>query len=173
MIWSDDFSPKLFWNYIKNKKNDRCGVNVAPLKRNGLIFSDSGTKANITNSQFFSVFSTENTTNLPDLGPGPSPDIHPIHVTKSGVYKTQSPQSIIGPVNIPARLLKATADEIQHLPLFTKHQSTKGKYHLTGKERLLHLCSRRGIGAKLPTIGLSHSLPSVVRSMNTLFTAAL
>jgi hypothetical protein len=29
IICSEEASPKLFWNYIKNKKNDRCGV--APL----------------------------------------------------------------------------------------------------------------------------------------------
>jgi hypothetical protein len=52
IICSEEASPKLFWNYIKNKKNDRCGV--APLKRNGLTFSDSTTKANILNSQFSS-----------------------------------------------------------------------------------------------------------------------
>jgi hypothetical protein len=33
IICSEEASPKLFWNYIKNKKNDRCGV--AQLKRNG------------------------------------------------------------------------------------------------------------------------------------------
>jgi hypothetical protein len=34
IICSEEASPKLFWNYIKNKKNDRCGV--APLKRPSL-----------------------------------------------------------------------------------------------------------------------------------------
>ncbi|CAC5402247.1 unnamed protein product [Mytilus coruscus] len=41
MICNDDSSLKLFWNYIKNKKNDRCGV--TPLKRNGPCFSDKET----------------------------------------------------------------------------------------------------------------------------------
>jgi hypothetical protein len=34
IICSEEASPKLFWNYIKNKKNDRCGA--AQLKRSGI-----------------------------------------------------------------------------------------------------------------------------------------
>jgi hypothetical protein len=65
IICSEEASPKLFWNYIKNKKKDRC--RVATLKRNGLTFSDSRTKSNILNSQFSSVFTSEDLSNMPDM----------------------------------------------------------------------------------------------------------
>jgi hypothetical protein len=75
---SEEASPKLFWNYIKNKKNDRCGV--APLKRNGLTFSDSTTKANILNSQFSSVLTSEDLSNISDMGVSSTPEIPPIYM---------------------------------------------------------------------------------------------
>jgi hypothetical protein len=85
IICSEEASPKLFWNYIKNKKNDRCGV--APLKRNGLTFSDNTTKANILNSQFSSVFTSEDLSNMPDMGVSSTPEIPPIIIHHNGVMK--------------------------------------------------------------------------------------
>jgi hypothetical protein len=71
--------------YIKNKKDDKCGV--APLKRNGLTFSDSTTKANILNSQFSSVFTSEDLSNMPDMGVSSTPEIPPIIIHHNGVMK--------------------------------------------------------------------------------------
>jgi hypothetical protein len=85
IICSEEASPKLFWNYIKNKKNDRCGV--APLKRNGLTFSDSTTKANILNSQLSSVLTSEDLSNMPDMGVSSTPEIPPIIIHHNGVMK--------------------------------------------------------------------------------------
>ena len=113
IICSEEASPKLFWNYIKNKKNDRCGV--APLKRNGLTFSDSTTKANILNSQFSSVFTSEDLSNMPDMGVSSTPEIPPIIIHHNGVMKlltSLNPHKAMGPDSIPGRLLKETAKEI-------------------------------------------------------------
>ena len=85
IICSEEASPKLFWNYIKNKKNDRCGV--AQLKRNGLTFSDSTTKANILNSQLSSVLTSEDLSNMPDMGVSSTPEIPPIIIHHNGVMK--------------------------------------------------------------------------------------
>ena len=56
---------KRFWAYIKHKKQDSNGV--APLKNNdGLLYSDTDTKADILNRQFYSVYTKEDMTNIPN-----------------------------------------------------------------------------------------------------------
>lgn len=129
IICSEEASPKLFWNYIKNKKNDRCGV--APLKRNGLTFSDSTTKANILNSQFSSVFTSEDLSNMPSMGKSSTPDIQPITIHHTGVTKLLSslnPHKATAPDSIPARLLKETAKEITPaLSLIFQASTNQGK----------------------------------------------
>ena len=54
--------------YIKSKRQD--GNGVSPLKENDQLHSDSRRKAKILNKQFCSVFTLEDTTNIPKL-PGP------------------------------------------------------------------------------------------------------
>ena len=49
--------------YIKSKRQD--GNGVSPLKENGQLHSDSRRKAEILNNQFCSVFTSEDTTNIP------------------------------------------------------------------------------------------------------------
>ena len=46
-----------FWSFIKGKCTESTGV--APLRREGILHSDTATKANILNDQFTSVFSSE------------------------------------------------------------------------------------------------------------------
>ncbi|CAG2212437.1 unnamed protein product [Mytilus edulis] len=50
---------KKFWQYVKSKKRDSCGV--APLISNGKLMEDSKGKAEALNHQFVSVFTNENT----------------------------------------------------------------------------------------------------------------
>ncbi len=70
---------KRFWSYIKNLRCDATGV--APLRSNGCLVSESLAKANILNEQYQSVFTTENTNNIPDLGNSPYPNLPPLHIT--------------------------------------------------------------------------------------------
>ena len=63
---------KPFWCYIKSQRQDRCGV--SPLLHDGQLHSDSRRKAEILNQQFCSVFTDEDTTNMPKLeGPPTTP----------------------------------------------------------------------------------------------------
>jgi hypothetical protein len=101
---------KNFWTYIKSLKQDSNGV--APLKDRGQLISDAKGKAEILNKQYTSVFTHENTTNLPDLGPSPYPTMSPITVTAPGVHKLLcglNPNKASGPDSIPPRLLKELA----------------------------------------------------------------
>ena len=66
---SDDETknPKKFWSFIKSKRCDNVGI--ASLLSNGIIQMDGQVKANLLNDQFASVFTNEDPTNIPDLGP--------------------------------------------------------------------------------------------------------
>ena len=51
-------------------------MGTAPLKDNGILVSDSNGKAEILNRQYQSVFTRENSTNIPIEPPSPEmPDI--------------------------------------------------------------------------------------------------
>ena len=104
IICSEEASPKLFWNYIKNKN-----------------------KANILNSQFSSVFTSEDLSNMPDMGVSSTPEIPPIIIHHNGVMKlltSLNPHKATGPDSIPARLLKETAKEITPALTFIFQAST-------------------------------------------------
>jgi len=57
---------KHFWKYVKNLRKDCVGV--SPLKLDGKILIE---KANALNNQFYSVFTNEDLTNLPQAGMHP------------------------------------------------------------------------------------------------------
>ena len=65
--------------------------------------------------QFCSVFTQEDTSILPDLGPSQTPSVPPIKVNRKGVQKLLKdikPHKATGPDNIPGRLLKEAAEEL-------------------------------------------------------------
>ena len=64
---------KPFWHYIKSQRQDRCGV--SPLLHAGQLHSDSRRKAKILSQQFCSVFTDEDTTNMPKLEGSPTTDM--------------------------------------------------------------------------------------------------
>ena len=113
MLSDDTGGKKKFWTYIKSRKTDRCGV--APLKKDGITYSDSVTKADLLNKQFVSVFSQEAPGDLPDLGPSDTPDVPGIKVSTAGVIKLLkdiNPSKATGPDSIPGKLLKEAAAEL-------------------------------------------------------------
>ena len=113
MLTNDNKNPKRFWNFLKSRKKDSTGV--APLKKEGLTFSDSLNKVNIMGDQFCSVFTQEDMSELPDLGQSRTPSVHPIKVNIKGVLKLLKdikPHKATGPDNIPGRLLKEAAEEL-------------------------------------------------------------
>ncbi|KAI0221088.1 hypothetical protein LSAT2_027493 [Lamellibrachia satsuma] len=104
---------KKFWSFIKSKKNDNSGV--APLKKNGIVHSDSQTKADILNTQFSSVFTKGGKINVPNLGTCKYSVLPDITVCETGMRKlleAVKPHKATGPDAIPARVLKDYAAEI-------------------------------------------------------------
>ena len=67
-------------------------------------------------NQFSSVYTTEATADLPDLGQSNTQSAPPINVEAKGIQKLLSkdlkPHKASGPDSIPARLLKTAADEL-------------------------------------------------------------
>ena len=98
---------KRLWTFIKDKRTDHCGV--ASLEVNGTIYNNCKDKALVLNEYFTSVFTTDNTFDVPSLGGHPFPDISPIIVTNNGVTALLSNLRVhksSGPDGIPASLLK-------------------------------------------------------------------
>ena len=103
---------KKFWKYVKALKKDTCGV--APLKDNGRTYSDPIDKANILNRQYESVFTRENTRNIPNVTGRPSPPMPKIDIDNAGVCKLLrqlNPQKASGPDLLSSRILKDLSTE--------------------------------------------------------------
>ena len=83
----EDFknTQKKFWKHIKSVKKDRTGT--APLKENGLLYSDPKSKADILNRQYQSVFSREDLNNIPEPDEPEFPAMSEITATEDGVFK--------------------------------------------------------------------------------------
>ena len=121
-IISEDFNSdaKKFWSYIKSKRQESTGV--SPLKsQDGFLKSDSTSKAEILNTQFKSVFTEEDLSNLPHKGESPYPNMNNIEVSEKGVLKLLQnlrQNKATGPDSIPAYILKIGAKELS--PILTK-----------------------------------------------------
>ena len=113
MLNDEDGKPKRFWSYIKSTRCDNSGV--APLLKDGILQCEASTKANLLNDQFASVFTHENTSNLPDLGNILHPRVPDFTFDQEGIRKLLAklkPHTASGPDNLPAHLLKEAADEL-------------------------------------------------------------
>ena len=114
----EDKNPKPFWQYVKSQQQDSVGV--APLRDNGQLHSDPGSKAKILQQQFCSVFTRDKDCsdrnrkpNRPDL-----PCIGPLSIVEEGVKKLLlgiNPSKASGPDEVAGRLLKELATELAPL----------------------------------------------------------
>ena len=107
--------PKRFWGWVKSQRNDSSGV--APLKgKDGLLHTNPVERCNLLNEQFCSVFSREDTSNLPQGNQDTVvEDMPDIQVGTEGVLKLLrklNPHKACGPDGIPAQFLKSHAEDI-------------------------------------------------------------
>ena len=94
---------------------DRAGI--APLKFNGMTISSSEDKAEVLNNQFYSVFTDEDISHIPEVLYS-FPDMPGISFNTEGIYKLLNELNINkspGPDKIPTRVLKCCATEIAPL----------------------------------------------------------
>jgi hypothetical protein len=106
-------NPKRFWSFIKSKRAESTGM--APLRKEGILYSNGNAKANILNDQFTSVFSHELPGEVPTKGVSPHSAVPDINITASGVLKLLrniNPNKATGPDTITGRLTKELATEI-------------------------------------------------------------
>ena len=104
---------KPFWHYIKSRRQDSVGV--APLKDKSQLVSDSKSKAKILLTQFQSVFTPEDNSELPPMGDNIYPHIENIEVSTAGVLKllkSINPAKACGPDAIPNHILKNCAESL-------------------------------------------------------------
>ena len=109
---------KRFWSFIKSLRKDSSGV--APLKENGKMHADPKDKTNILNRQYESVYTKDDTNNVPSPSGQPYQPMEEITVTEHGVRKLLlkiNPRKACGPDMISARILKDLAVELA--PLLT------------------------------------------------------
>ena len=134
-------NPKKFWSYIKRLKNNASGV--SDLLNNGELCSDSKTKANILNNQFFSAFTKENLNNIPVETPLTNSKISQIIISPEGVKKqllNLDQNKASGPDNIPPWFLKAYASEV-HLILTDIFKSSIEHGTIPSKWKEANICS--------------------------------
>ena len=104
---------KPFWNFVKTKRQQAFGVGT--LNTDNGIAASPKDKADALNRQFKSVFTNEDTSNLPDLDESRTPELQRINVTTEGVeklLKDLQPQKAPGPDGITPRILKLCATSI-------------------------------------------------------------
>ena len=113
-----------FWQFVKLKRKDSCGI--APMRKDGILISDSLGKANVLNKHYSSVFTPIKEEDIPSSPqPGLSKMPH-ISVDPEGVKKLLSslnPNKAAGPDRISSRVLKELADEL-YRPLAALFQNS-------------------------------------------------
>ena len=87
-VVSSENNKKPLWHYIKSKRQDHTGVST--LRVNGTVISDPISKVEALNQHFKSVFTIEETNNLPNKGISPYPAISNIEIMVPGIYNLLS-----------------------------------------------------------------------------------
>ena len=120
----EDKNNKSFWSYIRSKRQDNTTINS--LKDGSkVVFSAKG-KATVFNDTFKSVFTREDTSNMPEIGEPMVPPMDHITITPDGVLKLLQEIKIrkaTGPDMIPARILRDYAAELAPILTFIFQQS--------------------------------------------------
>jgi len=79
----NDYNHKRLLSYIKTRRQENIGIFM--LKDDRGTYKESVDKANVLNKYFSTVFTKENTDNLPTLDGPPYPLIDDLNVTTSGI----------------------------------------------------------------------------------------
>ena len=119
---------KRFWKYGKSKKKT---FGTSALKSNSNVITDSLSKAEILNTQFKSVFTTQYGNTFPQLPGTQFHKIKPLHISENGIFMLLDRIDVSkssGPDKLPGRLLQSLSKEITPVVHFIFTQS-----HCTGE----------------------------------------
>ena len=112
---------KAFWKYVNNKLKRPTGI--SNLKNGDKLTKSDEEKANVLNKFFSSVFTVEDTENMPTLNPHNDDQfLSEIILTKQAVtskLKNLNVNKVMGPDKIPTIILKKLSSELS-LPLLKK-----------------------------------------------------
>jgi hypothetical protein len=101
-------------------------MGVAPLKTNNITAVSAEDKAKVLNDTFSSIFTQEDTSNMPVMNGTPAPPMADLQITRNGVLKllqNLKPHKAGGPDKIAARVLKESATSISTVVTFIYQQS--------------------------------------------------
>ncbi|KAI0241406.1 hypothetical protein LSAT2_027948 [Lamellibrachia satsuma] len=101
-IVTSNGNPKNLYTFIKGKRCDNSGV--APPKIDCVQANDPQKKATILNEQFSSIYTTNDSTNIPSMSGEPSLGMHQFSIDQAGIQKTLqglNPHKAAGPDSIP------------------------------------------------------------------------
>ena len=105
-------NPKRFWSFIKANKRENIGIPT--LRVNDRPITDDRDKANALNNQFTSVFTSERYP-IPVIDPSLYSSMPPLDIGTNGIIKqlkNLNQNKATGPDELPARVLKETAEQI-------------------------------------------------------------
>jgi len=112
---------KPLWHYLINCKQGNYGISTLNDPQSGHTVTEAIDKANILNQHFKSVFTSENTTTIPNKGPSLFSSLPMFEITEQGVYNLLSncdSSKSPGPDNIHPYVLKTAAAKIS--PMLTR-----------------------------------------------------
>ena len=137
-------NPKNFWSFIKLNRTENVGIPTLVTDKTHISDRD---KANALNTQFQSVFTTENLP-LPNKGPSPYPSIPGLDFHTDGVRKqllSLKPNKACGPDELPARILREVAEPIAPIIKHIFQQSfDSGKLPLDWSNALVTAIYKKG-----------------------------
>ena len=117
-------NPKTFWSYVKMMCTENLGIPT--LKTPTKLSTTDKDKAESLNDHLKSVFTQEDTTNIPDKGTSTYPSVTNLTIGVEGVEKqlaSLNPSKACGPDEIPPKLLKTVAVELAPALCFLSQHS--------------------------------------------------
>ena len=130
VIFTGDSQPcsnKKFYSFVKHNKTEQCGV--APLKQQGLTYSDPVDKAHILTRQFESMFSKPQPLSLKRLAKQASIYTSNMQISDISIEDVDkllqglSPNKASGPDEISPKILKELHNEIAPILTLTYNLS--------------------------------------------------
>ena len=109
----DRGNQKKCWSFVKLNRTENVGIPIL-CDTNGLHITNQA-KAECLNTQFVSVFTSDDGKHLPDKGLSPYLEMDTIQFTQPGIeilLKNIDQTKATGPAELPERMLKETAKEI-------------------------------------------------------------
>ena len=98
---------KKFFQHVKSLHRESAGIPI--LEKDGIMYSTDISKANILNEHFYSIFTKDHDTTLPEMPDIVYPAMSKIEINNEGIVQLLNdidPFKAMGPDELPSKLLK-------------------------------------------------------------------